>query len=854
MATFDFGRMRPQVLHDDNVTVASANNSILDQDTQQHYGNHAFHGAVQLTYDIDIENLNTSANVVNAKSVRAYTNALFENMTAPNAQLNFQSRVEFNSEQPILFATPPYLSNYISLGSIDDTSTNLQPYQLATPAVVGDVKSYVDNQLNGAVEYLLSSINTRIEGEVVQQISTNLQTYLTAFLPERLQVYAIENIFPEVDRRILATQSAHLTIDTVKQIINHENNLYLPDAFNAYAETHIIPAIGSITQAAISDDIASLYQQITAEYTHAITQVNATALTLEQVQQVAVSVAEQKIPEQIHAFSETSLFPSVVTLTKSVVNEDLSTLSNQIRLAYTQHIDNEITLLSEQMLNADTVINITTSTLDDQLTPALSALTEQMIIPRVSNIVQSAIASDLTSLETKITAGYTAAIGGIHASLPNLENIKQIVINESNLLLPTQIQEFSEQHIVPAIADNSEALRVSITQAYTEAINQVVATNPTQEEIQQFITIEATRLLPEQIRNYAANNILPTIEPIVNNFIGDNITVLESQITQAYTLAISSAIEQINIQSLTPEEAYSIVTNVLNAQLPTTLDAYSEQTLFPAINSLIQQKVNDDISILEARITEAYKTAITQASLSGVTFEDVQAIVISESSQLVSDKLNDYATQHIFPAIAPLAQTILAENLTELSTQITQAYTAAIDVALESFDNNRLSPDDVRLIANNLLDIQLPIAIGSYVEQYLTPNIGTIATLALQDDFIAQENRITHAYTSAIESIASTIPTANDIQQQVISESKIRVPEEIRAFSDVNILPAIGPLAKAAMAGDLTALNDQVNQVRDSVPTLEAIQQATKFEITQQLPAQMQSYTEQTIVPAIGSL
>ncbi|TMP50603.1 hypothetical protein CWB96_22805, partial [Pseudoalteromonas citrea] len=110
--------------------------------------------------------------------------------------------------------------------------------------------------------------------------------------------------------------------------------------------------------------------------------------------------------------------------------------------------------------------------------------------------------------------------------------------------------------------------------------------------------------------------------------------------------------------------------------------------------------------------------------------------------------------------------------------------------------------------------------------------------------------------------VSDSIPTLEAIQQTTEFEITQQLPAQMQSYTEQTIVPAIGALAQAAVAGDLTALNDQITlaytaalaQVRDSIPTLEAIQQTTKFEITQQLPAQMQSYTEQTIVPAIGSL
>lgn len=274
----------------------------------------------------------------------------------------------------------------------------------------------------------------------------------------------------------------------------------------------------------------------------------------------------------------------------------------------------------------------------------------------------------------------------------------------------------------------------------------------------------------------------------------------------------------INVGNILADQLPSSVAAILDEQLPGRQAQYTANVIYPEVDQRISAALTDISGVNSTAITDEVATQLPTA-------------------------IGLYAEANIFPAIGGIAIEAVQPELVNWEAQITLAYTAAINTALEGVTGGSSSWTQAQIeqIALDILVSQLaqelPPAVTAEVSAQLnarlTADIDAALALLLPDAVATEvnSNLETSVNTAVAVQLDATLLTT--IQTQLTTELPVALDA---ALSTALTTEVIWPLVQA------DALAQVQQEITNAVPTLVqqelggAVQTLVNQELTAQLP------------------
>jgi hypothetical protein len=572
MATFDYGTSTPVDPHAD----------------YEWYGRHTFYDVSDVTfgYLVDITNPPEAKRAVNAISVKNFVDGEFAKLLGESADVTFKGIVGFTNSERVFFQKSPFIAEPISLWSINDLATHSDQVELSTPATVGDVKDYVDQNIEFSVAYTLGQISLGVNEAMQSQLPEALELALGNSLDVRFNSYAANVLYPEMDTRIDAALSF---VGDPSILITNEINAQLPTAVENYNTINLLPTLDA-------RDLA-----ITEAYTLAIDQAlgsvssGASTWTQEQIEQFASAIVANDTPALITAQLNTTLPPAVtVEVTRQLDDRLVNEINTGLSLILPTAVEEEVA----GYLNAS-LSSIVTNSVEANLADNLGSAISRALDVRLDDAIQANLDENLTGMvQNTLDATLPNQIDAALSSVLTSDNLWSLVENQSltviqneiGLTVPALIDQQIESSLDPLLAaalaaQLGNALAPELDQALTTLLPEMVQTQVfTNLEIALadggMITSAIDTSVFVGVEQYMTNVIEPDLDNrIINQFnliapdlIEQSVnTILESNLNSVVQLEVQNALQP-ELDQLTSITVPNIVGLQLTEKLPTLVE------------------------------------------------------------------------------------------------------------------------------------------------------------------------------------------------------------------------------------------------------------------------------------------
>ncbi|NLR15261.1 hypothetical protein F9Y84_11345 [Pseudoalteromonas peptidolytica] len=783
MTTLDYGNLSSQILQEERAAlIASATKQLKEQD-QEYFGTQTYHNTVIFNLDVDLGALENAKYAVNAYSVKQYVNNFFNQILSPTANIEYKGHVTFSGVNPTQFAQSPVIHNALSLSSIDNLANFPEPELLKTPALVGDVKNYIDETyrlINLSLEYTAEQV---VEARLNQILPDAIDYFIDISLGEKLAYFSDEYVFPRVEQQV-----------------------------STALEVQVAPAVSS----AIQDDLAAFAQSITNDYTTAIARAiesidPGNSWTEAQIQNIAAEVDNIVVPDIV----DTQLNLKVAPMAKAALADDLNALQASVTDAYQIEIAQAIAGIDQSGRWSEAQIQEIAATVDNVTVPEI---VDTQLNLKVAPMAKAALADDLNALQASVTDAYqieiAQAIAGIDQSGRWSEaQIQEIAAAVDNVTVPEIVDTQLTLKVAPmakaALADDLNALQLSVTDAYQIEIAQAIAGIDqsgrwSEAQIQEIAAAVDNVTVPEIVDT----QLTLKVAPMAKAALADDLNALQLSVTDAYQTEIAQAIAGIDQSGGWSEaQIQEIAAAVDNVTVPEIVDTQLNLKVAPMAKAALA----DDLNALQASVTDAYQTEIAQAiagidQSGGWSEAQIQEIAAAVDNVTVPDIVaNQLSTK-----LGSLGDNTVADALSAMAQSITTDYRNEISQAIESIgQSNSWTQGQIEEIAAAVDNIIVP----DIVDTQLSLKVAPLAKAALASDLYQLETAVTEAYTAAITQAVDNISQSNNWTQAQIEEiaaniDMVTVPDIV----DAQLNLKVAPLAITAIEDSLNALQASVTE------------------------------------------
>ncbi|NUZ11988.1 hypothetical protein HUZ36_14460, partial [Pseudoalteromonas sp. McH1-7] len=568
--------------------------------------------------------------------------------------------------------------------------------------------------------------------------------------------------------------------------------------------------LGALGDNTVADALSAMTQSITTSYRAEINQAiedigQSSSWTQGQIEEIAAAVDNIIVPDIV----DTQLNLKVAPLAKAAIADDLYQLENSVTEAYTAAIVQAIDNINQgsnwtQAQIESIAANVDTITVpdivDNHLNAKLGTLGEQTVADALFAMAQSIT----TSYRTEISQAIESIDLGNSWTQAQIENI---AANVDSVNVPQLIDTQLSAKVAPlakaALADDLNALVASVTAAYQaeiiQAIDSIEQGNQwTQAQIEDIAANVDSITVPQLIDT----QLSAKVAPLAKAALADDLNALVASVTAAYQAEITQAIDSIEQgNQWTQAQIEDIAANVDTVTVPDIVDAQLSLKVAP----LAKVALADDLLALESAVTEAYNTAITQAldSISqGNSWNQEQIESIAAAVDAIT--VPSIVDNQLNAKLGELGDQTVADALFAMAQSITQTYRAEINQAIEGIDQiNNWTQGQIEDIAANVDTITVP----EIVDNHLNAKLGTLGEQTVADALSTMAQSLTTSYRTEINQAIESIDLGNSWTQTQIENiaanvDSINVPQII----DTQLSAKVAPLAKAALADDLSAL------------------------------------------------
>lgn len=676
----------------------------------QHY--FTYDSDVILEFNVDITAPNQALRAVNAGTVVSYVNDTMSQLFADGNSIEFRSTVGFMSQERTFFAFNPFLGESISLWDIDDLATWPDQIQLQSAVSIGDVKDYVDQNLSFAVDYVLNTTQETVANEVSSQLPEALPPILASTLPTVLDDFALNAIFPEVDRRIAEAgggsggTGSGLTEDDVNGILDAR----LPVALESYMDTNVYPFIDQRTVEIVNPLLQDVEGTLRNELTTLLNEgLEASAgLTPDEV----VALIDNRLPELVNTALEATLPSAIPFYATPIIDQALDEkLPNAIAVYATPIVEDKI---AEQLPNAiqegiasstDTILSALSNEVDQAVEAKLSTDLPIIVRNEINEQLPSAVKEHLDLTLDDVVGSYVAAIVPSEVQKELGANLRTevlwpIVQDAAGEQADTIAQSYlNSETLWPLVADASGQLSTEIVAA---ALSEQFTQTNIWNYVEALSATQANGLIEAAIAEFEATTGSGLSEE-------DLWPLLNGRVLEAINETIAEAFPSL-AQDAILENMAEVVSAELQAQLPSILPDQVGQVLASVLPEEVQDQVFTNLQIALAdggMITTAIETRVN-----------------SLANTLLTDALENTILPQIGVEVTNAAEGIIPPIVEE---QVAGQLNDVLPSLVENTVQEALQPELDALVNNtipNVVNLQMSAALPEMVNEQLDERFG----------------------------------------------------------------------------------------------------------------------------------